>query len=70
MKKQAGKTPQQYVRELRLLRAYDLIQSTDLPFEDVANAVGYFSFSHFSTTFKERFGLTPAALRKRNMAIL
>ena len=70
MKKQTGKTPQQYVRELRLLRAYDLIQSTDLPFEDVANAVGYFSFSHFSTTFKERFGLTPAALRKRNMAIL
>ena len=70
IKKQTGKTPQQYVRELRLLRAYDLIQSTDLPFEDVANAVGYFSFSHFSTTFKDRFGLTPAALRKRNLTIL
>lgn len=70
IKKQTGKTPQQYVRELRLLRAYDLIQSTDLPFEDIANMVGYFSFSHFSTTFKERFGLTPSALRKRNMAIL
>ena len=70
IKKQTGKTPQQYVRELRLLRAYDLIQSTDMPFEDIANAVGYYSLSHFSATFKERFGMTPAVLRKQNMTIL
>jgi len=64
MKKQCGTTPRDFVRELRLSYAFDLIHSTELPYEEIAELVGYSSFSHFSVSFKQRFGLTPAALRK------
>ncbi len=64
VKKHIGQTPQHYIKELRLTHAYEMIQSTDIPFEQIALQVGYSSFSHFSVAFKQRFGLSPAVLRK------
>lgn len=64
MKKANGMTPQQLIRELRLSYAYEMICSTAISYEEIAFSVGYSSFSHFSATFKERYGITPSALRK------
>jgi transcriptional regulator GlxA family with amidase domain len=64
VKMHIGQTPQHYIKELRLTHAYEMIQSTDIPFEQIALQVGYSSFSHFSVAFKQRFGLSPAVLRK------
>lgn len=64
LKKANGKTPQQMLKELRLSYAYELICSSEIPYEEIASSVGYSSFSHFSVTFKERYGITPSVLRK------
>lgn len=64
MKKANGMTPQHLIKELRLTYAYEIICSTDIPFEEIAADIGYNSFSHFCATFKERFGVTPSVLRK------
>ena len=44
--------------------AGDLILGTNLKCEDIAFSVGYLSFSHFSSSFKEYFGMSPMELRK------
>ena len=64
MKKHFDTTPRDFIRELRLAYAFELIHSTALPYEDISTLVGYSSFSHFSVSFKQRYGLTPSALRK------
>jgi len=69
IKQQLNMTPQQYVISLRMNYAYDMIQGTDVDIQDIAMRVGYSSFSHFSVTFKEKFGISPAQLR-RNSRIL
>lgn len=70
IKSQLNMTPQQYVKELRLNCAYDMIQGTEESCEDIALQVGYSSFSHFCTSFKEKFGISPAELRKRSSRFL
>ena len=60
----------QFIKELRLNHAYDLIISTNLSFEEISLLIGYNSFSHFATSFKSRYGLTPSALRKNNNNLL
>lgn len=70
IKKRTGKTPQQYVKELRLNYAYDLLLSTGFSCEEIAFYVGYSSLSHFITSFKEQFGITPSSLRKNSDILL
>lgn len=55
----------QYINELRLQTAYKYIMFTDKKIEDIAVDVGFASVSHFNKLVKERFGTTPAALRKK-----
>lgn len=69
MKKHYGLTPQQYVRNLRLNLAYEMIQSSTMDFMTIAMEVGYSSFSHFQTAFKEKYGLSPAALRRQTLSV-
>ncbi len=45
-----------------------LIQTTHLPISTIAEKCGYQSPSRFSDRFKQRFGLTPLALRKTKLA--
>ncbi len=67
VKKHTGKTPSQFVKDLRLNYAYNMIYSTNIPYEEIAFQAGYCSFSHFSTIFKERYGISPSALRKTSV---
>lgn len=62
-----NKTPQQYIKELRLNYAYSLVCNTSEPFEKIAALVGYASFSHFSIIFKEHFHQSPSSLRKETV---
>ena len=48
----------------RLGLGLDLIQRTDLPIALVAERCGYTSPSRFAERFKQRFAITPSALRK------
>lgn len=66
VKKRTGKTPQQYIKDIRMTYAYELILSTDLSYEEISLMIGYSSLSHFATSFKKHFGLSPASLRKHS----
>ena len=59
-----GVNPNEYIKNLRLEVAYHDLVSTDLRPEDIAADVGYESFSHFNKIFKQKYGITPGALRK------
>ncbi|MCC6232770.1 MAG: helix-turn-helix transcriptional regulator [Verrucomicrobiales bacterium] len=54
-----GKTLQQYLREIRLERAAELLRTGQCNVTEAAMAVGYNSLSHFSTSFHEAYGCCP-----------
>ena len=60
-----GCTVFEFVREARLLRAQQLLAGSASSVEDVALAVGFSGAANFSTAFRERFGATPGAYRRR-----
>lgn len=66
MKKYYGMTPQQYIKNLRLNLAYEMIQSSAKDILTIAMEVGYSSFSHFQTAFKEKYGVSPSQLRRQS----
>lgn len=59
-----GKTLVEYLTEVRLARARELLLSTNEPVSQVGYRVGYEDASTFTALFKERHGLTPSAYRK------
>ena len=56
-------TPMDYVRDIRLRRAAQLLHRDELSVNDVATRVGFASRSHFSRTFQEHFGCSPSKFR-------
>src|SRR6184192_3474872 len=58
-----GAGPLAIARAQRAQSARTLIETTDLPFTDVAFAAGFESIRQFNDTVREVFALTPTALR-------
>ncbi len=54
-----------YLTQLRLQIASDLLSSTNLSLYEIANRVGYESDAAFTRTFKKKLGMTPTAYRKQ-----
>ena len=62
---QATRTsPMEYVRNVRLDQARDLLKNTDLGIGEIAMQVGYSDADYFARLFKRRYQLTPSAFRK------
>ena len=64
-KKIVGVSPIQYVIELRIRRAGQLLAETDLPVTEICAFCGFESQSYFSKVFRERLGVSPLAYRKQ-----
>lgn len=62
---QFGVTVLEYAQTQRLLLAKRLLTDTTLPVSEVALAAGFGSVRRFNDVLKERYGLTPLAMRKR-----
>lgn len=56
---QTGQTITQYLRQLRMEKAAELLKSREYNVTEVATEVGYNSLSHFSAAFQEAFGCCP-----------
>jgi AraC-like DNA-binding protein len=54
-----GRSPYQFVKEIRLDKARELLIDGQLTVVRVAQEVGYGSVSHFISEFRGRFGVTP-----------
>lgn len=59
-----GKTVNEYIRHLKIDYAKEVLRDTDISLPELSNLLGYSSLSHFSRTFKEHTGISPAAYRK------
>lgn len=64
-KKEMGTNFSQYLTETRIEKAKSLLNDPFCKTYEIAYAVGYKDYPHFSKTFKKRTGLTPSEYRKR-----
>lgn len=62
-KRATGVSPQEYLAELRLARAADMLHTTDLTVAQIALQCGFQTSQYFSTVFRRRFGVSPGASR-------
>ena len=54
-----GVTPVRYMNDLRLQHGRALLAETDMSVTEVAIACGYASSSHFSKSFRKKYGVSP-----------
>lgn len=59
-----GMTPQQYLLEKRMQRAWQLLSQTSLTIQQVAEQVGYQNLSAFSDRFRKHFNRAPSYFRR------
>jgi AraC family carnitine catabolism transcriptional activator len=57
-------TPTHFYLQLRLTRARELLQQTDMSITSICVACGFESPSHFSRTYRARFGVSPRSDRQ------
>jgi AraC-like DNA-binding protein len=60
-----GWSPHQYLTSIRLHHARVLMESTEQPVSEIALLCGYSSTEHFSTAYRQRFGVAPSLHRAR-----
>ncbi|TYP78018.1 AraC family transcriptional regulator [Paenibacillus methanolicus] len=60
-----AKSPLEYVNQYRVRQAAVLLRETDKKTMEIALDVGFNNLSYFIGVFKQHFGMTPAAYRKR-----
>lgn len=58
-------TPHQYMTQVRLERARELLMTTDRSVTEICMAVGFSSLGSFSTLFARHVGHSPARYRRR-----
>jgi two-component system response regulator YesN len=64
-KAEVGQTFTEYVVQLRLERARQLLRQTDLPLADIAQMVGFDTQQYFNRVFKQKTGTTPLQYRNQ-----
>lgn len=64
-KKYTGVSPAQYHLQLRIIRAKELLVSTEKTITEIALQLGFQNIYHFSLLFKKKVGMSPSDFRKR-----
>ena len=57
-------TPHQYLIDLKLKKAKELLQNSWISIQDICHAIGFESVFSFSVLFKNRFGMAPSYFRR------
>jgi AraC family transcriptional regulator of arabinose operon len=63
-RRDSGTSPARFVRQRRLERARELLETTFLSVKEVMASVGFNDASHFSRDFRREHGLPPRAWRR------
>ena len=64
-KKYTGISPHQYHLELKLMRAKELILTSELTIKEISYKLGFQSIHYFSRLFKKKIGQNPSELRNQ-----
>lgn len=65
-KKKYGMTISEYLMELRLSLAAELLSNKEIPVTAVAAKVGYANYAYFIKIFKKKYGVPPMKYRAKN----
>ncbi|HHW46774.1 MAG TPA: AraC family transcriptional regulator [Clostridiales bacterium] len=65
-KKYIGKSPKQYLVDVRLQKAAELISTYGYPASIAAQSAGYTDIFNFSKMFKQKFGVAPTMYSKKH----
>ena len=65
-----GTAPIQYVKQLRIQKAAELLQFTDMKVAEIGAACGFQEMSYFAKTFRELKGCTPSGYRRQRQNAL
>lgn len=60
-------TPKNYLNAYRLSKSVELLNDFSLSVTDIANMTGYNFTSHFISSFRAKYGESPAKYRSKNM---
>ena len=66
IKEQVGESFLNYVLNLRMERAKEYLQTTNLSLQEIAVRIGYANSGVFLRVFKKKYGLTPGAYRRQS----
>lgn len=70
MKKSVGITPWQYIQQLRIERAQELLATTDQTLNSISLELGYSDLSLFFKAFKKHTGLAPGQWRLKSRGLI
>lgn len=65
-KRETGKTFTEYIMELRIRYANELLRSTNLPISEIAELSGYPDYFYFARVYKKVTGITPSQFRQKS----
>lgn len=64
--KEVGNTFSNYLTDLRMQKAKELLRKTDLKMYEVSSSVGYNNVEHFTRVFKKEFNCSPSSYKKED----
>jgi two-component system response regulator YesN len=57
-----------FLSQIRMKRAIQLLNATELTIHDIAGQVGYLTQHYFSTSFKKHMGISPNQYRRGGLS--
>ena len=64
-KKEAGENIKQYIRNVRMEKAEELLVSTQMSVREVGERTGFKNMSYFSKCFRQQYGESPESYRRK-----
>ncbi len=58
-----GKSFKEYLIDIRMAKAYNILLATDLPITDIALSTGYNNHAYFTAEYRKHYGKTPRETR-------
>lgn len=69
-RKATGQSPVDYIQTLRIEEAKQMLETTDMPIEDIAAEVGYTETSSFRNAFRRYVGIPASTYRKKRLSMI
>lgn len=64
-KKNTGMSTQCFITRMRMKKACEMLEKTELPMKEIAEWMDYEYQSHFTKQFRKETGLSPSEYRER-----
>ena len=56
----------QFLTDIRMNKARELLEDTDMQIEEIGNSIGFQDYHYFISVFKKHSNLTPSQYRREN----